>query len=100
VALNAPKTWLIAYDIREPLRLRRVHRYLRQQAVPVPYSVFVARSSAARDQEIRAALGRIIDPKLDDIRIYHNARPQAARPLVRTADLVETLTRPPAKSRR
>jgi CRISPR-associated protein Cas2 len=71
VALNAPRTWLIAYDIRDPRRLRRVHGYLRQQAIPVQYSVFVTRCSATRVGAIRAALAQIVDSRVDDVRIYH-----------------------------
>ncbi len=28
------KAWLVAYDIRQPRRLRRVHRVLRKEGAP------------------------------------------------------------------
>lgn len=70
MVLTARRTWLIAYDIREPRRLRRVHAYLREQAVPVQYSVFVTRCTSKQVADIRARLSEIIDHKADDVRIY------------------------------
>ncbi len=70
MALNTTRTWLIAYDIADPKRLARVHRYLKSKAVPVQYSVFVTRARAAQIGAIRAALADLIDPKADDVRIY------------------------------
>jgi CRISPR-associated protein Cas2 len=70
MALNETRTWLIAYDIADPRRLGRVHRYLKTEAVPVQYSVFVTRATAARVGVIRATLADLIDPGADDVRIY------------------------------
>lgn len=70
MALNAIRTWLIAYDIADPKRLARVHRYLKSKAVPVQYSVFVTRANVVQIGTIRSALADLIDPKADDVRIY------------------------------
>ena len=70
MALNAIKSWLIAYDVADPRRLARLHRYLKSKAVPVQYSVFVTRASAVQIGAIRSALADLIDPKTDDVRIY------------------------------
>lgn len=70
MALNATRAWLIAYDIADPKRLVRVHRYLKSKAVPVQYSVFVTRASTSQIGDIRSALVGLIDPKADDVRIY------------------------------
>ena len=70
MAVNQARTWLIAYDITEPRRLRRVHRFLRKHAVPVQYSVFAAYDTPARIGQLRAALADQIDPRSDDVRIY------------------------------
>jgi CRISPR-associated protein Cas2 len=70
MALNAVKSWLIAYDVADPKRLARVHRYLKSKAVPVQYSVFVTRASAVQIGAIRSALAKLIDLKTDDVRIY------------------------------
>ena len=70
MALNEIRAWLVAYDIREQRRLQRVHRYLKKRAVPVQYSVFVARTSANGVRRIRDELAEIIDQRVDDVRFY------------------------------
>jgi len=71
MALSDIRIWLIAYDIREPRRLARVHRYLKRYAVPLQYSVFITRASIAQIGNLRAGIARIINAKTDDVRIYH-----------------------------
>jgi CRISPR-associated protein Cas2 len=70
MALNQPRRWLIAYDIRDPRRLARVHRLLTRAAVPVQYSVFAAAGSARAMRELAAAVAKKIDPRVDDVRFY------------------------------
>lgn len=70
MALNEPAIWLIAYDIRCPRRLKRVHRYLSGEAAWIQYSVFVTRTTPQRLGVVRAALDDLIDSKADDVRIY------------------------------
>jgi CRISPR-associated protein Cas2 len=70
MALNQTRNWLIAYDVADPLRLRRVHRCLRKHAVPVQYSVFAARCSPAKVGVIRASVAKLIEPREDDVRFY------------------------------
>lgn len=70
MALNEPRNWLIAYDIADPRRLCRVHRFLSSQAVPVQYSVFATRLAPMKAGLIRAGLAEIIDEDEDDVRIY------------------------------
>ena len=47
MAINAPRGWLITYDITDPKRLVRLHRFLVRRATPVQYSVFHFEGSAA-----------------------------------------------------
>jgi CRISPR-associated protein Cas2 len=70
MALNQPRRWLIAYDIRDPRRLVRVHKLLAGAAVPVQYSVFAAAGGRRAMQELAAAIGAKIDPRVDDVRFY------------------------------
>lgn len=70
MALSAPRNWLIAYDVAEPRRLRRIHRVLSRHAVPVQYSVFAVRSSPMKLGQIRAELQQLIQAREDDVRIY------------------------------
>jgi CRISPR-associated protein Cas2 len=68
--LNQTRSWLIAYDVASKRRLQRIHRKLREHAVPVQYSVFVARCSAAKLGDIRVLLAGMIDKREDDVRFY------------------------------
>ena len=65
------KTWLVAYDIREPRRLRQVHRYLRQHGVAAQYSAFTVEADDPAIADHLRALKALIDIKVDDLRAYH-----------------------------
>jgi CRISPR-associated protein Cas2 len=80
MAVNQPRRWLIAYDIRDRRRLGRVHRFLMQQAIPVQYSVFAARGSLSDMRRMAEELRMRIDERADDVRIY----PIPENPLVHT----------------
>ena len=80
MSLTQPRRWLIAYDIREPRRLKRVHALLTKAAVPVQYSVFAASGSTLAMRQLAAALGQRIDARADDVRFY----PLPQKPLVYT----------------
>jgi CRISPR-associated protein Cas2 len=80
MAVNDARRWLIAYDIREPRRLARVHRFLTRVAVPVQYSVFAARGSPADMRRLADELRSKIDGRVDDVRIY----PVPVNPVVHT----------------
>lgn len=65
------KQWhVLAYDVREPRRLRRLHAYLKKQALPVQYSVFVVHCSAAELAEILREVRGRVDLRVDDVRLY------------------------------
>ncbi|SFF47387.1 CRISPR-associated protein, Cas2 family [Fontimonas thermophila] len=63
--------YLIAYDIADARRWRRVHRLVSGIAVPIQYSVFLAPCLTRRelDQSVEQLRAQIHD-KQDDIRIY------------------------------
>ena len=70
MALSEERSWIIAYDIADPKRLGRIHRYLKSVALPAQYSVFIAVTSANEIRRIRDRLSALIDPGEDDVRIY------------------------------
>jgi len=74
MALNEPAEWLIAYDIRSPRRLRRVHRLLSDEGVWIQYSIFVTQATPQRLGIIRARIAGLIDDRADDVRIYRIPR--------------------------
>lgn len=61
---------LIAYDISDPARLRKVHAYLRKRALPLQYSVFLGRFTEAELDVLEAELRALIHARRDDVRIY------------------------------
>jgi CRISPR-associated protein Cas2 len=68
--MTRQRPYLIAYDIRRPKRLRRVHRVAKRYGVPLQYSVFLARLTESRLESLIRELGSEIDVRFDDIRIY------------------------------
>jgi CRISPR-associated protein Cas2 len=70
MAIHAPQLFLLAYDIADPRRLVRVHRTVKQQGMPLQYSVFLIIATPAVLDGLLAELDDIIDPRADDIRVY------------------------------
>jgi|SRR5579884_2176310 len=66
-----PRSWLIAYDIADPRRLGRVHRFLKRHAIPVQYSAFVLQANQINLELVLSGIADRIDPACDDIRAYH-----------------------------
>ncbi len=70
MALNGPRLYLVCYDITEPKRLGRVHRFLRDRGMPVQYSVFTAQLTAKGLARLLDGLSQRIDARADDVRVY------------------------------
>ena len=70
MALNTPQGWLICYDIANPRRLHRLHRFLVKLATPVQYSVFHFEGTPAAMGQLMLDVETYIDPKNDDVRAY------------------------------
>jgi CRISPR/Cas system-associated endoribonuclease Cas2 len=69
VSRNAPAWRLLAYDVRCPRRLRRLHYRLRREVAYVQESVALVRLD---DEGVDALLGRLAEwlGAEDDLRIY------------------------------
>lgn len=65
------KTWLVAYDIREPRRLRRVHQCIKREGTAVQYSAFAVEADDASLDALLQRLSGHIDRRADDVRAYH-----------------------------
>ena len=64
------RTYLIAYDIADPRRLVRLHHRLRERALHLQYSVFIARlGHRGRDRLLRE-ISDLIDVRADDVRVF------------------------------
>ena len=62
--------WLLAHDIRDPRRLQRVWRYLRQEGVRLQYSVYVLAGTRHHVEGVLEHLRTLIDERADDVRVY------------------------------
>lgn len=71
MSAGSSKTWLVSYDIREPRRLRQVHRQLRKAGATVQYSAFSVRADDPQMRALLNTLEGLIDPSEDDLRAYH-----------------------------
>lgn len=67
---KATAQWIVTYDIREPRRLRRIHRYMKGEGIPVQYSVFWVLASDVQMSSIVGNLKQLMDQRCDDIRAY------------------------------
>ncbi|MCS6987691.1 MAG: CRISPR-associated endonuclease Cas2, partial [Sphingomonadaceae bacterium] len=62
--------FLVAYDIRKARRWRRLHGGLKRLAIPVQYSLFYGEFTPATLARVVALIEEVIDPRVDDVRIY------------------------------
>lgn len=67
---NQPRQYLICYDIRDPLRLGRVHRFMTGVATALQYSVFTGFYTERDLGQLLGDLEEIIDVRVDDVRAY------------------------------
>lgn len=75
--------YLIAYDICQPRRLRRVARYLEKCAIRCQKSVFVFDGSAERLREILDGVAELIEPAEDLVQAWKLAPRESPRGLRR-----------------
>ncbi|WP_419569586.1 CRISPR-associated endonuclease Cas2 [Rheinheimera sp.] len=70
---NNQHWYLICYDIRNPKRLNKTHRWLRRQALMLQESVYLYQGDLKEAAALRQALKKRIDVQVDDVRIYQLA---------------------------
>ena len=61
---------LITYDITDPKRLKRMHKFLKEFGINTQKSVFECDIDAAALQQIRRYCSRELDLADDSVRIY------------------------------
>jgi len=61
---------LICYDVAQPKRLRRVFRDLRDIALPVQKSVFLAELTQAELEGLLTRLAEYLDPREDRLQAF------------------------------
>lgn len=70
MSLTHQRTWLIAYDIRDPRRLSRLHAFIIRHTIPVQYSVYLFEGHAGELGSLLANIRSRIDNRVDDVRAY------------------------------
>lgn len=70
------RTWyLLAYDIRDPKRLQRVHYYLRRRALAAQQSVFFLYATDIELNQTLDDMAKRIHRHRDDVRAYPITHP-------------------------
>ena len=62
--------FLIAYDIADTKRVAKLGRFLSKIGIRIEYSVFYVKASKEEMIEIAMKINDIIEPEMDDVRIY------------------------------
>jgi CRISPR-associated protein Cas2 len=75
----ARRRYIIAYDIREPGRLRRVCKIMEEYGERLQYSVFVSDLSRSELVHARAAVERVMNLSEDSVVIIDLGDPVAAK---------------------
>jgi CRISPR-associated protein Cas2 len=63
----ARRRYLVAYDIREPKRLRDVHSAMKQFGYPLQYSVFICDLDPIEKIGLRSAMGVAMNQREDSL---------------------------------
>lgn len=79
------RPWLICYDVADPRRLRRTFKTLRDVALPVQKSVFVAQLTQDELERLLVQLAEHIDPLEDRLQVFILQDPAAPRSLGQSA---------------
>jgi len=69
--------YLLAYDIRNPKRLRRVHKLAQDFGAPLQYSVFVCDLTAVELIDLRSALLEAVKTTEDSVGIFDLGPPKS-----------------------
>lgn len=68
--------YLLAYDIRHPKRLRRVHKLAQDFGAPLQYSVFVCDLTGVELQSLKGKLLEEVNSGEDSIGIFNLGAPR------------------------
>jgi CRISPR-associated protein Cas2 len=69
--------FLLTYDIREPKRLRRVHKVAQDFGTPLQYSVFVCDLTGIELVDLKRALLRAVKTDEDSVSIFDLGPPKS-----------------------
>lgn len=64
------RAWLLCYDIADPRRLQRVHRFVVQRGLRIQYSVYLVDMDRTAFLRMLEGLSRLVHHRCDDVRLY------------------------------
>nr|CAA6830867.1 MAG: CRISPR-associated endoribonuclease Cas2 [uncultured Thiotrichaceae bacterium] len=100
------KQWFVlAYDIREPKRLQRLHYFLKKRALPLQRSVFLLHKKPSELNSILQGVRQRTHKNDDDVRLYPVVSPNSIWAAGKQCDVLSDLygpveKEPPAKGLR
>lgn len=65
--MSVRRRWLVAYDIRDDVRLRRVHDVVRSHGDRLQYSVFLCDLTPIERLNLKTALREVMNQHLDSV---------------------------------
>lgn len=65
--MTARRRWLVAYDIRDDVRLRRVHDIVRSHGDRLQYSVFLCDLTPIEKLNLKSALREVLNQQVDSV---------------------------------
>jgi CRISPR-associated protein Cas2 len=65
--MSARRRWLVAYDIRDDVRLRQVHDVVRSHGDRLQYSVFLCDLTPIEKIGLQSALRDVVNQKADSV---------------------------------
>lgn len=65
--MSARRRWLVAYDIRDDVRLRRVHDIVRSHGARLQYSVFLCDLTSIEKLNLKSALRDMLNQHADSV---------------------------------
>jgi CRISPR-associated protein Cas2 len=74
--VSARKRYLVCYDIRDAVRLRRVHKRMKGFGWAMQYSVFVCDLSPSELFALRSEIGSIINHDVDAVALVDCGDPE------------------------
>lgn len=67
---HSARRFLICYDVANPRRLGRIHRFMTRHGMPIQYSLFESWLTPPQLRGVIQRLTDLIDVGEDDVRIY------------------------------
>lgn len=94
------KQWyLLAYDIRNPKRLNRVHYFVKKKGVGLQRSVYLLRANKQGVDEVASGIKQRVKDNEDDVRLYPVQQPGSIWAAGLQAAKLESLYAPAVKNK-